>query len=66
MKPNIGPTDRMVRGALAAVLLVVALVAGLDSAGGIIALVLAVVMAATAAIRFCPLYAPFKITTTKR
>jgi hypothetical protein len=66
MKQNIGSTDRIIRGALAVILLVVALVAGLDSAGGIIALVLAVVMAATAAIRFCPLYAPFKFTTTKR
>jgi hypothetical protein len=65
MNQNIGPTDRIIRGALAVILLVVAFAAGLDSPGGIVALVLAVVMAVTAAVRFCPLYRTFKITSDK-
>lgn len=66
MKQNVGTTDRIVRGVAAVALLVVALAAGLDSVGGLIALVLAIVMAVTAAVRFCPLYAPFKMNTCKR
>lgn len=66
MKKNVGTTDRAVRGVLAVVLLVVALVVGLDSVGGIIAIVLAAVMAVTAVVRFCPLYAPFKLDTCRR
>lgn len=66
MRRNVGTTDRMVRGALAVVLLVVALLVGVGSVGGVIALVLAVVMAATAVLRFCPLYTPLKIDTCGR
>ena len=47
-------------------MVIVAAVAGFGSVGGIIALVLAVVMAATAAVGSCPLYLPLHINTAKR
>ena len=65
MKKNIGLTDRRVRGLAAVVLIVAAFVLGIGTVGGIIALVLAVVMAATAAVSVCPLYMPFDINTAR-
>lgn len=65
MKKNMGSTDRIVRVILAAVL------AGLYFGGivtgtlGIVLVVLAGVFLATSVISFCPLYAPFGITTCK-
>jgi len=66
MSKNIGVTDRRVRGLAALVLVVLAFALGLGTVGGIVALVLAVVMAATAAVRVCPLYVPFHINTARR
>jgi Inner membrane protein YgaP-like, transmembrane domain len=65
MKKNIGLTDRRVRGLAAVVLIVAAFALGIGTVGGIIALVLAVVMAATAAVSVCPLYMPFGINTAR-
>lgn len=65
MKQNVGNIDRIVR-------LVVAVIFAYLYFGGIVAgtlgivlLVLAVVFAATAALGFCPLYLPFKLSTKK-
>jgi hypothetical protein len=65
MKQNVGGTDRIVRIVIAAVLLVGAWMAGFASVAGIVMLVLAVVLAATSAMSFCPLYLPFGLSTRK-
>jgi len=64
MKKNMGTADRLIRALLVApVLLVVAYLVGFATVIGVIATVLAVVMLATAAIGFCPLYLPFHLRT---
>ena len=64
MSQNMGHADRMVRGLLIApVLVIAALWAGVATVAGAIAMVLAVVMVATALVGFCPLYVPFHLQT---
>ena len=66
MKKNMGSADRLIR------LVVVAVFAGLYFTGtvtgtiGIGLLVLAAVFTLTSVISFCPLYAPFGISTCKK
>lgn len=66
MHKNLGVTDRRIRVGAAVLLAVAALVVGVTSLGGIVLLVLAAVMAVTATVGFCPLYAPFRINTDHR
>jgi len=66
MHKNMGDTDRKVRGVATALLLLVAWAVGFGTIGGVIAVILAIVMAGTAAVGFCPLYAPFHIDTGHR
>jgi fatty acid desaturase len=55
--PNVGRTDRIIRAALLApAAIAIAVVVGLGTVGGVIALVVAAVMLGTAAVGFCPLY----------
>lgn len=65
MKRNMGNIDRAVRAFVVAPVLVIVALAGFGAGtvGGVIALVLAAVMLATAAAGSCPLYAPFGINT---
>lgn len=65
VKKNVGSTDRLVRFVVAAVALVVALVVGIGSVGGVILLLVAAIMALTGAVGTCPLYLPFGISTCK-
>lgn len=66
MKVNMGSTDRKIRAFVVAPLLVIlALVVGAGSVGGIILFVLAAVMLATSAVRSCPLYLPFGVNTDR-
>jgi hypothetical protein len=66
MKRNMSNTDRIVRVILAAVLAYLYFAGIVTGVLGIILVVLAAVFLLTAAIAFCPLYAPFKISTYKR
>ena len=67
MKQNMGTADRLIRAlAVAPVLLVLAYLVGFGSIVGVLATAGAVVMVATAAIGFCPLYAPFDLHTNAR
>ncbi|MEZ5143321.1 MAG: DUF2892 domain-containing protein [Acidimicrobiales bacterium] len=67
MTQNMGTTDRLIRAlVIAPILLVVAYLVGFGSVVGIVATVLAVVMVATAAVGWCPLYLPFHVATTPR
>ena len=67
MSTNMGLLDRRLRGFLVApVALILAFVVGIGSVAGIVLLVVAVVMALTAAAGFCPLYVPFHVDTRGR
>lgn len=67
MKPNIGNTDRIIRAVAGVILVLVGLLVPMSSAAlQIILLVLGVILVATAAIRFCPVYVPFKFNTLKK
>ncbi|MCL8026432.1 YgaP family membrane protein [Nocardioides bruguierae] len=61
---NMGLLDRRVRGfVIAPLLLVTGVLVGPVGVASIILYVLAAVMAATSAVGFCPLYAPFRLNT---
>jgi hypothetical protein len=64
---NMAHTDRLIRAAVVApVLVVAALLTGAATVVGAVLLVAAVVMLATAATGFCPLYRLFGIDTRSR
>jgi len=58
MQRNMGTLDRLVRSLVVApAAVLVAMWFGLDTVGGIVALIVAGVMVATSVVGFCPLYA---------
>jgi hypothetical protein len=65
MGKNESNTDRIARVVVAAVAVVLALVVGPGSVGGIILFVVAAIMLGTAAVGFCPLYKVFGVSTCK-
>lgn len=66
MKKNVGSTDKVVRLALAIVLILLFYKEVLTGALGIVALVLALVLTVTSLVSFCPLYTLFGLKTTKK
>lgn len=65
MTQNIGPLDQGIRVVAAFGLALLALSLGFGTAIGIVLLVVAGVLAVTAATGFCPLYVPFGISTRR-
>jgi len=65
MTRNVGPTDRIIRFVVAAAALVVALVVGAGSVGGIVLLAVAAIMGLTGAVGTCPLYRLVGVNTCK-
>ena len=65
MKKNIGSADRAIRIVAAVAFAILALSGQVSSVVATILGVLAVVFLATSLVGFCPLYAPFKISTKK-
>ena len=63
MTKNIGTVDRIVRVALAIVIAILYFTGAISGTAAIILGILAVVFLATSFMSFCPLYAPFKIST---
>ncbi|MFN7151833.1 MAG: DUF2892 domain-containing protein [Microthrixaceae bacterium] len=63
MRHNEGNVDRIVRLVIAAAAVALAAVVGFGTVAGIIGIVVAAVMVATAASGFCPLYAVFGVST---
>lgn len=64
MTANVGSTDRIIRLVAAAVALLVAfLVVGASSTLGIVLIVVGLVLAVTAVVRFCPLYRVLGMST---
>ncbi|MBK8227259.1 MAG: DUF2892 domain-containing protein [Flavobacteriales bacterium] len=65
MKPNMGTADRVMRVILAAVMAILYFTDTVGGTLGLVLLALAAVFLLTSFIRFCPLYAPFGISTCK-
>jgi len=69
MKANIGSVDRIIRALLGLVLVLAPFVSGLALFAEPVwlwgSVVVGVVLIATASISFCPLYAPFGLSTRK-
>lgn len=66
MKTNMGTADRLIRLAVAAIILVLYFMDILTGTAGLIGLVIAVVFAATALVKFCGLYAILGFNTCSR
>lgn len=66
MKVNIGSSDKLIRLAIALVLIFLFYLEVITGTLGIIALILAFVLAITSLINFCPIYALFRINTSKK
>lgn len=63
MKKNMGSTDRIVRSIIAAVIAVLFFTKMITGTLGIVLLVLAGIFLLTSFVSFCPIYAPFGIST---
>lgn len=63
MKKNMGTTDRVIRFIIAAIIGVLYYTGTISGTLGIVLLVLAAVFVLTSFVSFCPLYAPFGIST---
>jgi len=66
MKKNMGPTDRIIRLALAALVAVLYFTNVITGTLGIVLIVVAVVFALTSLISFCPLYPLIGMNTCKK
>ncbi len=66
MQKNMGTTDRIVRVVAALILGFLLLNGTLSGTLGVVLGILAVILLATSAIGFCPLYFPLKLSTTKK
>ncbi|GAB5401207.1 MAG: DUF2892 domain-containing protein [Aureisphaera sp.] len=66
MKKNMGTTDRIIRFLIAAVVAVLYFTGTLSGTLGIVLMVVAGIFVLTSFISFCPLYAPFGLSTCPR
>ena len=65
MSKNMGTADRVIRITLAAIVAVLYFTGTISGLTATILGVLAIVFALTSFVSFCPLYAPFKLSTRK-
>jgi hypothetical protein len=65
MKKNMGSSDRIIRSIIAIAIAVLYFTGTISGTLGIILVVLAAVFLLTSFVSFCPLYAPFGISTCK-
>lgn len=65
MKKNMGSADRIIRVLLAIVVAILYFTDQISGTAAIILGLLALIFIATSFIGFCPLYAPFKLSTKK-
>lgn len=63
MKANMGSADRIIRLIIAVVIAVLYFTGRIEGTLGMVLLILASVFVLTSFISFCPLYAPFGIST---
>ncbi|MBK8904127.1 MAG: DUF2892 domain-containing protein [Anaerolineaceae bacterium] len=65
MKQNMGSIDRIIRAVFAVVVAVLYFTNLISGTAAIILGILAIVFLLTSVVGFCPLYAPFKLSTKK-
>lgn len=65
MKKNMGSADRIIRFIVAVIVAVLYFTNVISGTLGIVLLVLAAIFLITSLISFCPLYAPFGLSTCK-
>ncbi|MCH2449750.1 MAG: DUF2892 domain-containing protein [Gracilimonas sp.] len=65
MKSNMGSSDKIIRFILAAIFVALYFTGTVTGTWGIVLLVLAGVFVLTSLVSFCPLYAPFGLSTCK-
>ncbi|MEM7109141.1 MAG: DUF2892 domain-containing protein [Bacteroidota bacterium] len=65
MKKNMGSADKIVRVIIAAIISVLFLTNVISGTLGIVLLALAGIFVLTSMVSFCPLYAPFGLSTCK-
>lgn len=63
MKKNMGSTDRIIRFIVAAIFLVLYFTGTVTGTWGIVLLIVAGIFILTSFVSFCPLYAPFGLST---
>jgi len=66
MKKNMGKTDKIIRSLVAILIAILFFTNILTGTLGVILLIIAAVFLLTSFISFCPLYAPFGITTCQK
>ncbi|MEZ5101877.1 MAG: DUF2892 domain-containing protein [Thermoleophilia bacterium] len=66
MARNMGNLDRGLRLVVAVVALIVGIVIGAGSVGGIVLIVIAAIMGGTSLVGFCPLYPLLRVNTCPR
>lgn len=66
MKKNMGMADRVIRALIAIVIGILYFTGVITGTLGIVLLVLACIFLATSVLSICPLYLPFKLSTTKK
>jgi len=66
MKRNMGAADRIIRAVVGLVLVALAIWVAESVVWDFICILFAAIMLLTAAIGYCPLYVPFKISTLKK
>ena len=66
MKKNMGTADKVIRILIAIVLAILYFTGNITGTWGIILLILAAVFVITSFVSFCPLYAPFRVSTTAK
>ncbi len=66
MKKNMGTADRVLRAILAVVVAILYFAGQISGTAAVILGILAVIFLLTSAVGFCPLYAPFGISTMKK
>ena len=65
MSTNESTLDRIIRGIVGAIALIVAVVVGMGSVGGILLVVVGGILVVTAAVGFCPLYRILGLSTAR-
>lgn len=66
MNKNMGNTDRVIRSLLAIIFAILYFSEIVTGTAGIILIVLGAVFLLTSSVSFCPLYAPFGISTAQK
>lgn len=66
MKSNMGTVDKVIRIVVAIIIGILYFTGQITGTAAIILLILAGIFILTSFISFCPLYAPFKISTKKK